>query len=361
MDINYYNKYLKYKKKYLNLKNGGSLRSSTNIEKKQTDILKSRSTGDKSFIECGNIDSVDAITFEPIISLPSNRLIRLDSGKCTDVMNFLYLQPNSNASGNDVYSDPSTRQVFSTELIKEVNRRLVSLNQDVPAWITNYDGQPIIDNGNDSDSGSDSEYEYYSDDEDINEGESKGYIGIELRNNAKKDINTSPYRIVEDIIRQAEIQVSGINTILPIFLINLEDRNNQSKYYNAIIINILFKLIKFNKTEIDDNKAKKLAFLLYLAIRPTIYGADDQHPAFKFISDNFAQSSLDFSIVFDNIKNKNIQTINQLIDGIFPQDEIPLGVLLDVEKYKTFMMYDNTTNSYRYYTMEELVQSSKEQ
>ena len=81
-------------------------------------------------------------------------------------MNFLHLQPNSDASGNDVYSDPSTRQVFSTELIKEVNKRLVLLNQNVPTWITNYGKQPIIDNGNDSDSDSDSgsEYEYYSDD-----------------------------------------------------------------------------------------------------------------------------------------------------------------------------------------------------
>jgi hypothetical protein len=169
--------------------------------------LRRRTTGDKSLYECKNIDGVDAITFEPIISLPSNRLIRLDSGWCTDIMNFLRLYPN-----NGEYKDPTTRQVFTNELINEVKRRLISLNQVVPAWMNDYDA-----NQEEEEEEEEGEYVYETDDDDSPDDEDDSpqdepRILSHLITKAKYEISTSQYDVDNDMIKQALEQSSGDNT-----------------------------------------------------------------------------------------------------------------------------------------------------
>ena len=53
------------------------------------------------------------------------------------------------------------------------------------------------------------------------------------------------------------------------------------------------------------------------------------------------------------------ERISELINGIFPMDNIPLGSFTYPEQYLLFMKYDNTTDSYQYFTIERIVHGSR--
>ena len=225
---------------------------------------------------------------EPITSIPSNRLIKLVSGICVDVLNFLNYRIMDNK-----YRDPMTRNVFSNELIDRVREKLLELGQTIPDWMNDYDQDADQDVDQDVDQDpddSDEEYVYVTDDDD-DIGLSQGLTRSDIITEAKHEINTSPYNVDNDMIKQALEQSSGDNT----FPATVYQLDNANRFDHAEIVNILYKLVKFNKEGIDDNRAKKLAFLLYLSIRPTIYGIEPYNPALKFISNNFAEGGLDFS------------------------------------------------------------------
>jgi hypothetical protein len=362
----YKSKYYKYKKKYLDLKNGGALRSSSSNsddKDKPKFELRSKSVGyetnvDPTTLNCKNITDRDPITLEPITSIPSNRLIILPSGRCVNVLNFLNYRIMENK-----YRDPMTRNVFSNELINQVREKLLELGQTIPDWMNDYDQEADQEN---DDSDEEEEYVYETDDDDSSSDEnspSDAQIFSYIITKAKYEISTSPYEVDNDMIKQAIQQSSGDNTFPASVFLNQVDYvyEIQDRFYHAEVINILYKLVKFKKEGIDDNIAKKLAFLLYRAIRPTIYGVEPPDPALQFISSNFAEGGLDFSGVFNKLNDMSVGKISELINGIFPMDDIPLGLFLDPKKYWIFMKYDNTTNSYQYLNMEQVVDFSRQE
>lgn len=355
----FYQKYSKYKKKYLSLKYGGALPSSTipKYDKEKPKLSRSKSVGyetnvDPTTLACKNITDRDPITLDPITSIPSNRLIILQSGRCVDVFHFLGYRISDKK-----YRDPMTRDVFSNDIINKAREKLLELNKTVPTWMNDYDENidQYPDEVNDYASDSDSEEEFIyepSDEEFTNEPTISKF---QLQSDAVEEVSTSPYNIDKTMIMQAQQQFSLDDLNISFSIFNYIDENNGEQYYNAEILNILYKLVKFNKSGIDNNRAKKLALLLYLSTRNTIYGIEPYHPSLKFISNNFAGGGLDFSGVFNKLKNEiSVERINELINEIFPINDIPLNVLSDPQSYWQFMKYNNTTNSYQYRTLVEL-------
>lgn len=365
-DKDYLYLYKKYKQKYLYLKNGGALPSnpSHNDDKERPKFpVRSRSEGyqtevDPTTLACTNITDIDPITLEPITSIPSNRLIIFQSGRCVDVLNFLNYRIMDKK-----YRDPMTRNVFSNELIEKVREKLIELGQNVPDWMNDYDENTDQVNDDIQEEDEEEEYVYESDSDNDSQNEedsgiSERQIRSDLKKKASNDISMSPYQSPLDMIHQAKLATIDNNTVPPsLFSNQFNNEEEEEKFYHAEIVNILYKLVKFKKSEIDDNRVKKLAFLLYLAIDPETYG-EDRNPAFKFISNNFAEGGLDFSGVFNKIKDISVGEINDLINTLFPIEKIPIGILLAPNEYWKFMKYNKTTQFYQYLTLEQIVEVS---
>jgi surface protein len=144
--MEYKSKYLKYKKKYIDLKNlyGGSIRrsQSQHVPDMNDDIINHPIRA-ASMTDVDNVpwstctEKRDPITLVELRDIPPNNLIELEYGKCYDIITLQTL-PNNN--------DPMTNIPFSNEILHKIRNKIVGLGLAVPLRLNNLPPLPPLNN-----------------------------------------------------------------------------------------------------------------------------------------------------------------------------------------------------------------------